>query len=99
MEEGLTVQPIILQYSNTPFLHKVKQSLHTGLHHFNKLVFPRRNHGWEKLKARWIWFWKKPNTFPRVLEKDEKWHLEAQAMTSAVEQKIDQEKDRLVGRR
>jgi hypothetical protein len=33
------------------------------------------------------------------LEKDKKWHLEAQAMTSAVEQKINQEKDRLVGRR
>jgi len=33
------------------------------------------------------------------LEKDEKWHLEAQAMTSAVEQKINREKDRVVGRR
>jgi len=33
------------------------------------------------------------------LEKDEKWHLEAQAMLSAVKEELNQEKDRLVGRR
>jgi hypothetical protein len=31
------------------------------------------------------------------LESDEKWHLEAQAMNSVFEQKLNQEKDRLVG--
>ena len=31
------------------------------------------------------------------LESDEKWHLEAQALTAAFEQKLNQEKDRLIG--
>jgi hypothetical protein len=31
------------------------------------------------------------------LEADEKWHLEAQAITSAVEQEINKEKERLIG--
>jgi len=31
------------------------------------------------------------------LESDEKWHLEAQALILALEQKLNQEKDRLVG--